>query len=319
MNTAAGCSAGALRCRCCCYFLAINGNVGNDHIRGRRTTRISDQFEVCTLCVVAFKPIGPPAALTRHPYIMLPKEVFGPLALTYLALKIYEDLFLAGRLLLPVYGNVLIKLLPIVALLIWLLAADTVVQRFHMRAGFALVFSMGGDIMLELKHLKHHFVLGLGSFFIAHIFYVWTFWSSRPKISILTVGGAVLVTGAIVYMGALFGSAAPPDLAAPVTAYCGVIGTMVVFSILVSDVPNRRNAIAGERQRGRQADRQAADLVGAAHADAGAGAAACWLVLSCALFCCARCAVRRADGSALAWACEATDRRRAASKCEILT
>jgi uncharacterized membrane protein YhhN len=193
-----------------------------------------------------------PAALCAPPSVaMLPLEVFGPLSLSYVALKIYEDFFLAGRLLLPFYGNVLFKGLPIVALLIWLLATDTVVERFHMRAGFALVFSLGGDIMLELVHLKHHFVLGLGSFFIAHIFYVWTFWSLRPKISILTAGGAVLVTAAFVYMGAFFSSAAPPDLSTPVTAYCGVIGAMVVFAILLSEVPNRRNAIAGERQAGR--------------------------------------------------------------------
>ena len=177
---------------------------------------------------------------------MLPIELFGPLAISYVGLKLYEDFVLDGIHMLPTYGNILVKIIPVVALLIWVLASDIVEEKYQLRLGLALVFSLGGDILLELNHLKHHFMLGLASFLIAHIFYAWTFWG-KPSLSILNIAGSLVVTGAILALGSTFGEAAPADLALPVMAYCVVIGFMAVLSILCSKVPRRGLAIAGTK------------------------------------------------------------------------
>lgn len=175
---------------------------------------------------------------------MLPIELFGPLAISYVGLKLYEDFALDGISMLPIYGNILMKIIPIVALIIWVLASEIVDEKYQLRLGLALVFSLGGDILLEMNHLKHHFMLGLASFLIAHIFYAWTFWG-KPSLSVLSVAGSLVVTATIFTLGSTFGEAAPADLALPVMAYCVVIGFMAVLSILCSKVPRRGLAIAG--------------------------------------------------------------------------
>jgi len=177
----------------------------------------------------------------------VPLELFAPLAGSYVLLKLYEDFFLEGVLMLPMYGNILVKILPIITLLIYAMDTEAVTEAFQMSVSMALVFSIGGDVMLELKHFKFHFMFGLVSFLIGHIWYIVAF-KGKVKISALSLIGTAIVIGAIAYLGATFGAAAPPELSIPVQVYCAVIGCMAVTAILFSgDVPYRGFAIAGAR------------------------------------------------------------------------
>ena len=172
-------------------------------------------------------------------------ELYLPLTLSYVALKLYEDVAMDGALMFGVYQNIFFKILPMIAALVFVLQTDLMYEEFKMAAGLAVVFSMGGDVLLELKHFKHHFVLGLGSFLIAHLFYAFSFSSKKPVFSVATVMGTLVMGGAITFLGGVFGEAAPPEMALPVMTYCGVIGLMVVLSIVCSTVPRPKLAIAG--------------------------------------------------------------------------
>jgi uncharacterized membrane protein YhhN len=174
----------------------------------------------------------------------LPLFVFSPLATGYLFLKTYEQFVLNGMRLLPVYVDVIIKILPIVTLLIWTLASDDVEVGFRMGLGLALVFSMGGDLFMELNHFKHHFLFGLGSFLIAHILYTSAF-VGKPKCGIFRGLGAIAASAAIYYCADLFYENAPSQLATPVLVYCTIIWIMTISAILCAPVQHSGLAALG--------------------------------------------------------------------------
>ncbi len=101
----------------------------------------------------------------------------------------------------------------------------------------ALVFSLGGDILLMLPG-ERFFVFGLGSFLLAHVAYVVAFWISGVSAPAFLVG-ILLVAVAMVVLGRriISGVAAGPDssLVAPVAVYIGMISLMVASAIGTTD------------------------------------------------------------------------------------
>lgn len=94
----------------------------------------------------------------------------------------------------------------------------------------ALVFSSLGDVFL-LSDAELFFMLGLGSFFIAHILYCWIFTSAIRREFTFKVNLWVLVvilTYLVVFLGYLWSSLG--DLLIPVVAYALIISTMLFLA-----------------------------------------------------------------------------------------
>jgi uncharacterized membrane protein YhhN len=95
------------------------------------------------------------------------------------------------------------------------------------------VLSLVGDVFLMLPDRERWFVFGLGAFLLGHLAYI-------PGLWLLGVSGPLLVVGVVV-VGASLATlgrrivagvkAVEPQLAAPVSAYVGVISAMVVSAI----------------------------------------------------------------------------------------
>ncbi len=121
------------------------------------------------------------------------------------------------------------KPLPVLALLGWVAtsaSAPTRSEPWVYRAVLAaLVFSMAGDVILELD--KRYFVFGLGSFLVAHLFYLLAFVAPRKgrELKLLAalpfaawgVGMAVFVWPGLTEKG----------MAVPVVVYIAVLTTMM--------------------------------------------------------------------------------------------
>jgi uncharacterized membrane protein YhhN len=114
---------------------------------------------------------------------------------------------------------------------IWLLCylVFTTVRNLEGRlVALGLLFGSGGDVALALGH----FVPGLSSFLIGHLFYI-AAWTRRYKFSTVRAvpAVAVLIVAALlsVWLSPMLG-----ELAIPVYAYIGVIAAMSALSFLRS-------------------------------------------------------------------------------------
>lgn len=107
-------------------------------------------------------------------------------------------------------------------------AADSATGRWLLAA---LVLSLTGDVAL-LSDSERRFVLGLGSFLLAHLAFVVAFIHAGMPRGDLALVGLVLVAALAAVVGRRVVPAAAreggPPLAGAVTAYVGVIGAMVV-------------------------------------------------------------------------------------------
>ncbi|MBM3432899.1 MAG: lysoplasmalogenase [Bacteroidetes bacterium] len=124
------------------------------------------------------------------------------------------------------WGEYLTKPL-LVPLLGWLLVGSKWIRVKWI--WFALFFSWVGDIVLMLP--IDGFVLGLGSFLLAHLFYIRHFWGiwDRSRISfkpLYLVGVVGYLSGLILLLFPLLGS-----LQLPVIAYGLVISTMLLLAL----------------------------------------------------------------------------------------
>jgi uncharacterized membrane protein YhhN len=92
-----------------------------------------------------------------------------------------------------------------------------------------LLLSLAGDVFLMLP--SDRFLVGLGSFFLAHVAYVVGFLLAGPE-AVLVVLGLVVVAVGVVRIGRPLvrqvRAGDQADFAGPVTAYMGVISLMVV-------------------------------------------------------------------------------------------
>jgi len=124
-------------------------------------------------------------------------------------------------------------LMPILA--VWLIAGNALKKPFHRIIILGLMFSMGGDIFLMFKS-EDMFIFGLGSFLIAHIFYIVAFArnvsvspirvSAGHKIAISVPFIAFVMVFLMLLKGYMLGNEKTEPLFPPVVVYASVIGCM---------------------------------------------------------------------------------------------
>ena len=107
----------------------------------------------------------------------------------------------------------------------WVVTSEMVARSGRLDCG--LVFSMVGDICLMLP--QDLFIAGLGSFLIAHVFYVVALLSLGISLQGFLVGVVLMLLVAAIVGRKIVAGAASADkaLAGPVAAYIAVISLMV--------------------------------------------------------------------------------------------
>jgi uncharacterized membrane protein YhhN len=100
---------------------------------------------------------------------------------------------------------------------------------------FALLFSLGGDVLLMLP--QDLFVPGLASFLVAHVCYVIGFWTHGPS-GVAFLVAAVFVVIVVAPLGAriLRALSDEPALRPPVAAYMVVISVMLATALATGNV-----------------------------------------------------------------------------------
>jgi uncharacterized membrane protein YhhN len=117
----------------------------------------------------------------------------------------------------------------LIPLLILFILLDRPQQFLPLIVG-ALVFSTLGDVFL-LSDAELFFMLGLGSFFIAHILYSWIFSAVLRREFAFKVNLwplSIILTYLIVFLGYLWASLG--ELLIPVVAYAFIISTMLFLA-----------------------------------------------------------------------------------------
>lgn len=131
----------------------------------------------------------------------------------------------------PYTGSVIVKALGCTPLALF--ALRTLKDRDGLVLGTSLIFSVGGDVFLGLNR-EDFFVFGLGSFLIAHLFYIFLFIRSMPirlnTSPLQKVGAGVLILYSVAMLAWMLPSLG--DLAIPVVIYIGVITVMGVSALL---------------------------------------------------------------------------------------
>jgi uncharacterized membrane protein YhhN len=99
----------------------------------------------------------------------------------------------------------------------------------------AIVFSLIGDVFLMLR--RDYFVVGLGSFFIAHLAYIVGLRIGASELRPLMVSAVPVVVAAALVGGRVLREVRrrQPDLVAPVSAYIGVLAVMVAAALATGE------------------------------------------------------------------------------------
>ncbi len=123
------------------------------------------------------------------------------------------------------------------ALIVAASVLDPAADAHTRRAWFvvALVFSLGGDVLLMLP--QDLFVAGLASFLIAHVCYVVGFWTHGPSAVAFAIA-AIVVVIVVVPLGRriLHALSDEPALRPPVAAYMTVISVMLATALATGNV-----------------------------------------------------------------------------------
>ena len=133
-----------------------------------------------------------------------------------------------GLILLDLDLDIFLKPILIPLLILFVLVQRP--QQFLPLIVGALVFSTLGDVFL-LSDAKLFFMLGLGSFFIAHILYCWIFSAALRREFAFKVNLwplSIILTYLIVFLGYLWASLG--ELLIPVVAYAFIISTMLFLA-----------------------------------------------------------------------------------------
>ncbi|WP_208300684.1 lysoplasmalogenase [Mycobacterium sp. DL592] len=96
----------------------------------------------------------------------------------------------------------------------------------------ALLFSAGGDFFLAMPWWKPSFVLGLGSFLVAHLCYLGALLPLRGRSAPRLVAAAVMVVLCAGLLIWFWPTLTAEGLTIPVTVYIGVLGAMVCAALL---------------------------------------------------------------------------------------
>ena len=110
-------------------------------------------------------------------------------------------------------------LMPI---LIWIAYQKTIKDKYLY---LALIFSLLGDVFLMFSG-ENYFILGLGSFLTAHVFYILLY---KKQFQFSWIKTLPFLLSTLTYFLFIKGSI-PSDLMIPVLAYCLVITTMGIFA-----------------------------------------------------------------------------------------
>lgn len=148
-----------------------------------------------------------------------------------IAYLVFAAGFIASLTLAPYTGSFALKAIPIILLLLTVIFTPAFRGRFALAA--AIVFSAGGDVILDLN-FPGAFIAGLVSFLIAHLWYIALFGMdvSFGQIRwVYTLPAVVYPAAMAVFLWSYLGA-----LKIPVAFYITVIATMLVFAL------NRRSA-----------------------------------------------------------------------------
>ncbi len=146
------------------------------------------------------------------------------------AVQLPANAELTGRFL----GQPAVKALMAVLLAVAALWHPIVRERRWLIA--ALLFSAGGDFFLAMPWWKPSFVLGLGSFLIAHLCYLGALLPLRGRGGPRLVAAAAMVVLCIGLLVVFWPKLVTEGLTIPVTVYIGVLGAMVCAA-LVAQLP----------------------------------------------------------------------------------
>lgn len=86
------------------------------------------------------------------------------------------------------------------------------------RIAWALLFSLGGDILLMNKENAHYFLLGMASFGLAHLFYILWYLKVKPKLNVVASLGS-LAFAALGLWSLIALVEVPYELESPIYAY----------------------------------------------------------------------------------------------------
>ena len=135
-------------------------------------------------------------------------------------------------------------IIPTLAI-IYILKIKNDINGFHIKIILALFFSWIGDITLQFQ-LKNDlfFLIGLGSFLIAQLFYAITFFTTKGENKntlIKTLIGIIYILSVSILISKLYVNLG--DLKVPVIVYAAVITTMAIGSAFRLNKVNFRSFI----------------------------------------------------------------------------
>ena len=125
-----------------------------------------------------------------------------------------------------IWLRLLCKPVPILGLIYFVLASRS--DRYGTAIVVGLSLSLVGDILLELPF--NLFVWGLGAFFLAHLAYIFAFFSRTREFSLIWAVPFVIWCGTILF----WISPKLGNLALPVTVYVTVIAVMLWRATVVT-------------------------------------------------------------------------------------
>lgn len=172
--------------------------------------------------------MGPPYARTRTAWwaAAAAAAVGYGLFLVVTALQLPANAELTGRF--P--GQPAVKALMAVLLAVAARWHPVVRERRWLIA--ALLFSAGGDFFLAMPWWQPSFVLGLGSFLVAHLCYLGALLPLRGRGGARLVVAAVMVALCVALLVVFWPKLVIEGLTIPVTVYIGVLGAMVCAALL---------------------------------------------------------------------------------------
>jgi uncharacterized membrane protein YhhN len=96
----------------------------------------------------------------------------------------------------------------------------------------ALLFSAGGDFLLALPWWEPSFVLGLGSFLVAHLCFLAALLPLAARSASRLAAAAVMVSACVALLVWFWPRLIAEGMAVPVTAYIAVLGAMVCAALM---------------------------------------------------------------------------------------
>jgi uncharacterized membrane protein YhhN len=96
----------------------------------------------------------------------------------------------------------------------------------------ALLFSAAGDFFLALPWWEPSFVLGLGSFLVAHLCFLAALWPLAKRSGARMVAAAVVVLACAALLVWFWPRLIADGMAVPVTLYIAVLGAMVCVALM---------------------------------------------------------------------------------------